>query len=126
MDTHAQKESAAAGFKADTYTMEQMRQKLVEVSAYFQAEVDRMSGFGTSLGTTFYGGHQGETGQFQQAYQSFGHEWNTQFGRMLALDQTFVNLINEHAEAVRQAIRLYDDADNAARERLEAILDKMK
>jgi hypothetical protein len=126
MDSQAQDEGARLGFTADTLTMEEMRQKLLEVSGYFQAKVDRLRGLEPSLKDTFFGGNEGETGKFQQAYQSFGREWGKQFGRMIALDQSFVNLINEHAEAVKQAIKLYDDADNAARVRLESILDKMK
>lgn len=126
MDAQSQDEGAAAGFKADPISMEQMRQTLVEVSGYFQAKVDRLGSLGTNLQPTFFGGYEGETGKFQQAYQSFGREWSKQFGRMLALDQSFVNLINEHAEAVKQAIKMYGDADEAARVRLESILDNMK
>lgn len=126
MDSGSHAESSTAGFQADTLSMEQMRQKLVEVHDYFQGKVDRLKGLESSLGSTFFGGHEGETGAFQRSYQSFGREWVRQFNRMLVLDQRFVDLINEHAEAVKQAIKLYDESDAAARSQLQAILDIMK
>jgi hypothetical protein len=118
--------SAAAGFRADTTSMEQMRQKLVEVRDYFQGRVDRLKGLEGSLESPFFGGHEGETGAFQRSYQSFGREWVKQFTRMLVLDQRFVDLITEHGEAVKQATKLYADSDDSARSQLQAILDKMK
>jgi hypothetical protein len=126
MDSGSHDEGAAAGFTADLISMEQMRQRLVEVRDYFQAEVDRRGGLAGTLHDTFFGGHAGETGALQQSYQSFGREWVKDLNRMLALDQRFVDLINEHGEAVKQAIKLYADYDDAARSQLQDILSKMK
>lgn len=126
MDSSAQDNGAAAGFQANTISMEQMRQKLIEVHDHFQGKVDRLKGLETGLHGAFFGGHEGETGAFQRNYQVFGREWVKQFNRMLVLDQQFVNLINEHSEAVKQAIKLYADSDEAARSRLQAILGELK
>ncbi|MFB9684587.1 hypothetical protein [Amycolatopsis plumensis] len=125
MDPGPHDEGTAAGFRADLISMEQMRQKLVEVRDHFQAKVDRLGGLESSLQATFFGGHAGETGAFQASYQAFGREWVKDFHRMLALDQLFVGLIDEHGEAVKQAIKLYADSDESARSQLHDILGKM-
>jgi hypothetical protein len=126
MDANPHDEGAAAGFTADAPSMEEMRQTLLGVRDHFQAKVDRLGNLKLALEDTFFGGHEGETGAFQRAYQSFGREWVKQFDAMLTLDQRFVDLINEHGEAVKQAIELYAESDEVARSQLRDILDKMK
>lgn len=118
-------EYTGGGFTADVVSMEEARQKLLEVKAYFQAKTDRLAALPGALDDAFFRGNAGETGQFQRSYQAFGREWCDQFSRMLVLERRFVDLINEHGEALKQAIKMYSEADDAARTKLESILGTM-
>jgi hypothetical protein len=125
MNSDVPGEGVLSGFRVDTVSLEEMRQKLVEVRDYFQCKVDTLGGLELALGSTFRGGHEGETGAFKAAYERFGATWLGQFEKMLALDQAFVNLINEQGEAVKSAITMYDETEKSARATLEAILRDM-
>lgn len=122
MDSNLHNQGAAAGFQVDPISLEEMRQKLIEVRDYFQGKTDTLAGLEASLDDPFFGGYEGETGAFQRSYQAFGHEWIRQFKRMLVLEQRFVNLINEQGEAVKKAGVMYAQADDAARLTLQSIL----
>ncbi|WP_414942344.1 hypothetical protein [Amycolatopsis sp. cmx-11-51] len=125
MDPDTSDEHTRGGFTADVVSMEEARQKLLEVKAYFQAKTDRLAALPGALDDAFFRGHAGETGQYQRSYQAFGREWDNQFSRMLVLEQRFVDLINEHGAALKQAIAMYSEADDAARTTLESILGRM-
>lgn len=123
MDSNSPPKGVAAGFHVSTASLDAVQQKLAEVRDHFQGKVDTLKSLESQLGDAFFGGNEGETGAFQRSYQAFGHEWVRQINRILTLDQRFVNLINEHSEAVRNAATMYAKADEDARLKMQSILD---
>jgi hypothetical protein len=113
------------GFKADPVLLEEARKRVTAAHDYFQGKLDIKKGLSAVLADSF-SGNFGETGAFQRRYQRFGEAWTAELAKMIQLDELFVSMINEHADALRQASAMYAQADENARLTLQTILDDIK